>query len=57
MNAVTAKTIFPAFQKDQIRLGSTSPQTFLRPDGTKKKFGNVVWFTNIQLDRFRQRPF
>lgn len=57
LNAITAKNIFPFFQDDKIRLGYTFPKTFLRPDGTTQAFGNIGWFTNLQMDALRSRPF
>lgn len=57
LNAITAKNIFPFFQDDKIRLGYTFPKTFLRPDGTTQTFGNICWFTNLQMDALRSRPF
>lgn len=57
LNAITAKNIFPFFQDDQIRLGYTFPKSFLRPDGKTQAFGNIGWFTNLQLEDLKNRPF
>lgn len=57
LNAITAKNIFPFFQDDRIRLGYTFPKSFLRPDGRTQAFGNIGWFTNLQLEDLKHRPF
>lgn len=57
LNAITAKNIFPFFQDDQIRLGYTFPKSFLRPDGRTQAFGNIGWFTSLQLEDLKNRPF
>lgn len=57
LNAITAKNIFPFFQDDQIRLGYTFPKSFLRPDGKTQAFGNIGWFTSLQLEGLKHRPF
>lgn len=57
MNAVSYRDIFPLFQTNQIRIGETVPSHFLRPDGSIKKFGNTVWFTNLAMEKLYERPF
>lgn len=57
LNAITAKNIFPFFQNDQIRLGYTFPKSFLRPDSKTQTFGNIGWFTSLQLEDLKSRPF
>lgn len=57
LNAITAKNIFPFFQSDQIRLGYTFPKFFLRPDGKIQAFGNIGWFTSLQFEDLKNRPF
>ena len=48
MNAATYKEIFPFFKNNQVWFGNTSPKVFLTPDRTEKKFGNIVWYTNLE---------
>ena len=47
MNAASYKEIFPLFKNNQVWFGNTSPKVFLTPDRTEKKFGNIVWYTNL----------
>ena len=51
MNAITYKEIFPLLKEDMMWLGCTSPKTFLQPDGSVKKFGNILWYTNLEHGR------
>lgn len=64
-NAITYKDIFPLLMANQMWLGSTAPKEFIVPtemkdrkntyareDGTIiAKFGNVCWFTNLDLKK------
>ena len=64
-NAITYKEIFHLMMRDQLWLGSTTPKefvvpfnsddrknTYVREDGTIiAKFGNVCWFTNLDLKK------
>jgi len=47
MNAITYKQVFPLIQQNKLWLGVNNVKTFTQPDGTKKKFGNICWFTNL----------
>lgn len=47
MNAITYKEIFPLLKENKMWLGTTHPKEFIEPDGSIKKFGNILWFTNI----------
>ena len=47
MNAITYKEIFPLLKDNQIWLGYTSPKEFVQADGSIKKFGNILWYTNL----------
>jgi hypothetical protein len=40
-NAITYKEIFPLIKKGNIYLGITYPKTFIQPDGSEAKFGNI----------------
>ena len=48
MNAASYKEIFPLFKNNQVWFGNTSPKVFLTPDRTEKKFGNILWYTNLE---------
>lgn len=49
--AVSYKEIFPLLRENKIWLGYTHAKEFYRPDGTTKKFGNVLWFTNLDVSK------
>lgn len=51
MNAYTYKEIFPLLKENKIWIGMTHPKEFVRPDGTTKKFGNISWFTNLDIPK------
>lgn len=50
-NAITYKEFFPLLKDDKVRLGSTHPKEFIQRDGTVKKFGNICWFTNLDIKK------
>lgn len=50
-NAITYKEIFPLLKGDVVWLGSTCPKNFVQRDGTIKSFGNICWFTNLDLKK------
>ena len=47
MNAITYKEIFKLIKQNKLWLGINPVKEFLQPDGTIKKFGNILWFTNL----------
>ena len=49
MNASHYKEIFPLIQDDLLWFGYTAPKEFAQPDGTIKKFGNILWYTNLDI--------
>lgn len=51
MNAITYKEIFPLLKDDDVWLGSTHPKEFIQRDGTIKKFGNICWYTNLDIKK------
>ena len=48
MNAITYKDCFSLIKDNKMWLGVNSITSFVQPDGTIKKFGNICWFTNIK---------
>lgn len=50
-NALTYKEIFPLLMNNQMWLGFTSVKQFFQPDGTVRKFGNISWFTNLDIEK------
>lgn len=55
MNAITYKEVFPLIRDGKVWLGCTSPKEFLLPDGSIQKFGNILWFTNLDHEK-RHEP-
>ena len=51
VNAITYKEFFPLLKDDDVWLGSTHPKEFIQRDGTVKKFGNICWFTNLDIKK------
>ena len=47
----TYKEIFPYIRDGRLWTGYTHPKEFLQPDGTYKKFGNTLWWTNLYVDK------
>ena len=61
MNAISYKEIFSYIKENKLWLGITSPKEFIQPNGEIKKFGNILWYTNLvhykrtePLDLFRK---
>lgn len=51
LNWITYKEIFPLIKNNKLWLGYTKVKEFKQPDGTYKKFGNKLWFTNIDTQK------
>ena len=51
LNWVTYKSVFPMLKNGELRFGYCSIKQFRRPDGSTAKFGNKLWFTNLDTDR------
>lgn len=47
MNWITYKEVFPLLKDNKIWLGNCSVKEFIQPNGSIKKFGNKLWFTNL----------
>lgn len=50
-NAITYKEIFPYLKENKIWLGYHNVKTFKQDDGNEKDFGNVCWFTNLDIKK------
>lgn len=50
-NAVHYKEIFPLLRDGKVWLGYNHVKEFTRPDGTIQKFGNVLWYTNLDIKK------
>lgn len=51
LNWVTYKEIFPLIKDNKLWLGYNHVKEFCQPDGTIKKFGNKLWFTNLDITK------
>ena len=47
LNAIKYSNVFPLLMENKIRLGYNSINKFTQADGSTKKFGNIVWYTNL----------
>ena len=47
LNAIKYSNVFPLLMENKICLGYTSINKFTQADGSTKKFGNIVWYTNL----------
>ena len=54
INAITYKEFFPRLRDGKAFIGYTSPKEFKQPDGTMKKFGNMCWYTNFDLNKLHE---
>ena len=48
-NAITYKEIFPLIKENKMWFGYTNVPKFIQPDGSEKQFGNVGWYTNLDV--------
>ncbi len=55
VNAIPCKNFFPFIRDDRVWLGYGSPKAFITPFGEQKRFGNTLWFTNLDHHK-RQTP-
>ena len=51
LNWITYKEIFPLIKDNKLWLGYTKIKEFKQPDGTYKKFGNKLWYTNVDTKK------
>jgi len=47
LNWIPKAFVFPLIVENKIWLGINTVKEFIEPDGTIKKFGNKLWFTNL----------
>ena len=47
MNAITYKEVFKLIKENKLWLGNYYLKEFTKPDGTTQKFGNILWYTNM----------
>lgn len=51
LNWITYKEIFPLLKTNKVWLGYNGVKQFMQPDGTLKKFNNILWFTNLGIQK------
>lgn len=49
--SITYKDTFGYITSNQVWYGYTHAKAFKRPDGSIKKFGNIAWFTNLDVEK------
>ena len=54
-NAITYKDFFPFLKNGDVWIGRNNPSEFLQPDGSIKKFGNIGWFTNLDVAKRHEK--
>lgn len=54
-NAITYKEFFPLLKNNEVWIGCTNVKEFLQPDGSIKKFGNIGWFTNLDVAKRHEK--
>lgn len=50
-NAITYKEFFPLLKDNKVWIGYNAVKEFKQPDGTIKKFGNIGWYTNLDIKK------
>lgn len=51
MNAITYKECFKLIKENKIWLGNNAVKEFMQPNGEMKKFGNILWYTNLTHEK------
>lgn len=54
-NAITYKEFFPLLRNNEVWIGCNNVKEFLQPDGSIKKFGNIGWFTNLDVAKRHEK--
>lgn len=55
LNWVTYKSLFLLLKNNEMWFGYNTVKEFIQPDGTMKKFGNKLWFTNLDIDKRHEK--
>lgn len=50
-NSIFNKSIFNLFLNGIIKFGYNNVTNFRQPDNSIKKFGNITWFTNLEVNK------
>lgn len=55
MNWIIYKEVFPLLKDNRIWFGNCAVKEFIQPDGSVKKFGNKLWFTNLDHKKHHEK--
>lgn len=55
LNTIKYKDFFPLIKEEKVWIGCTNVKEFLQPDGSIKKFGNIGWFTNLDVAKRHEK--
>ena len=55
LNWITYKKVFPLLKNNQMWLGYNSVKGFIQSNGNIKKFGNKLWFTNLDIQKCHEK--
>lgn len=55
LNIIKYKDFFPLIKEKKVWIGCTNVKEFLQPDGSIKKFGNIGWFTNLDVAKRHEK--
>lgn len=55
LNWVSYKEVFPLLKEDRMWFGYSAVKEFRQPDGSIKKFGNKLWYTNLDIQKCHDR--
>lgn len=50
-NAITYKEFFPLLKENKVWIGYNMVKAFSKPDGAIQKFGNIGWYTNLDIPK------
>lgn len=50
-NAFSSTLIFPLLKDEKVWTGFNKVKTFFTPENEKQSFGNILWFTNIPINK------
>ena len=55
LNWVTYKEIFPLIKNNKMWFGYNYIKEFIQPNNEGKKFGNKLWYTNLDIDKRHEK--
>lgn len=55
MNAIKYKEVFPFLMSGDMWLGCNNVHEFIQPNGEVKKFGNINWYSNLDVSKRHEK--